>query len=136
MLVHTEQRHGASAQQDPTCDPGGPAPRLLRTAALVGRYAHRHLHDTMRTGEFDVVFIESTAHAYSKIKQVLPGLVIVCIETDDMDGCQILSMLALDSETSRIPVLTYLTPRSDCVSAEETDGAVNAVSSLGTSLSN
>ena len=86
------------------------APCPPRTVALVGRYAHRHLEETMLcAADCDVVFVESLAHAYSKIKRVLPDLVIVCLSGDDADGCQVLSMLALDRDTSHIPVLTFVT---------------------------
>ena len=53
----------------------------------------------------DVVFVESTAHAYSQIKRVSPDLVIVCLEIDDRDGFLVLSMLKLDSRTREIPVV-------------------------------
>lgn len=42
---------------------------------------------------------------------------IVCLSTDDADGCQVLSMLALDNDTARIPVLTFVTPESAALSA-------------------
>jgi CheY-like chemotaxis protein len=89
------------------------APCPPRSVALVGRYAHQHLQDAMLSvAECDVVFVESIAHAYSKIKRVLPDLIIVCLSSDDPDGCQVLSMLALDNDTSQIPVLTFVTPDS------------------------
>jgi CheY-like chemotaxis protein len=87
------------------------APCPPRSVALVGRYAHEHLDDAVfGVADCDVVFVESTAHAYSKIKRVRPDLVILCLSGDDVDGCQVLSMLALDNDTSRIPVLTFVTP--------------------------
>jgi CheY-like chemotaxis protein len=99
MIPHTEPIHPAAAP----CPP--------RSVALVGRYAHQHLEDAMLgVADCDVVFVESTAHAYSKIKRVRPDLVIMCLSSDDMDGCQVLSMLALDSDTARIPVVTFVTP--------------------------
>jgi PleD family two-component response regulator len=58
-------------------------------------------------GHYDVVFVESSAHAYSQIKRVQPNLVILCICIDEADGFQVLSMLKLDDETRGIPVLTY-----------------------------
>ena len=68
------------------------------------------LLDTMlAAGHYDVVFIESSEHAYSQIKRVQPNLVILCVRIDDADGFQVLSMLKLDHETSGIPVLTYTT---------------------------
>jgi hypothetical protein len=83
----------------------------LRTVAVIGHYAHYYVHGTIDgLGNFDVVFIESIAHAYSKIKRVGPDVVVVCVSEHDVDACHVLSMLALDGETSRIPVLTYLIP--------------------------
>lgn len=90
------------------------APCPPRSVALVGRYAHQHLQDAMLTvADCDVVFVESIAHAYSKIKRVHPDLVIVCLSSDDVDGCQVLSMLALDNDTAQIPVLTFVSPDSE-----------------------
>jgi PleD family two-component response regulator len=60
-------------------------------------------------GSYDIVFVESHAHAYSQIKCVQPNLVILCVSIDDVDGFQVLSMMKLDEETRRIPVLTYMT---------------------------
>jgi CheY-like chemotaxis protein len=55
------------------------------------------------------VFVESSEHAYSHIKLVQPNLVILCMRIEDRDGFQVLSMLKLDDETRRIPVVTYTT---------------------------
>src|ERR1043165_524141 len=60
-------------------------------------------------GHYDVVFVESSEHAYSQIKRVLPNLVILCVRVDDHEALQVLSMLKLDDETRSIPVLTYTT---------------------------
>ena len=60
-------------------------------------------------GHYDVVFVESVAHAYSQVKRVQPDLVILCVNIDDTDSLQVLSMLRLDEETRSIPVLTYAT---------------------------
>ena len=60
-------------------------------------------------GHYDVVFVENSRHAYSQIKRVLPNLVILCLQVDDLDGFQVLSMLKLDEDTRSIPVLTYTT---------------------------
>ena len=60
-------------------------------------------------GHYDVVFVESKAQAYSQIKRVQPDLVILCVRIDDINGFQVLSMLKLDEETRKIPVLTYTT---------------------------
>jgi len=67
------------------------------------------LETVLDAGNYDVVFVESSAHAYSQIKRVQPNLVILCVRIEDLDGFQVLSMLKLDDETRRIPVLTYTT---------------------------
>ena len=67
------------------------------------------LETVLAAGHYDVVFVESSEHAYSHIKRVQPNLVILCICLEDPDGFQVLSMLKLDEETRRIPVLTYAT---------------------------
>jgi len=65
------------------------------------------LESVLDAGHYDVVFVESSEHAYSQIKRVQPNLVILCICIDQADGFQVLSMLKLDDETRGIPVLTY-----------------------------
>src|SRR5215208_5105477 len=67
------------------------------------------LETVLDAGHYDVVFVESSAHAYSQIKRVQPNLVILCVRIDDADGFQVLSMLKLDDDTRGIPVLTYTT---------------------------
>jgi two-component system, OmpR family, phosphate regulon response regulator PhoB len=67
------------------------------------------LETVLDAGHYDVVFVESSAHAYSQIKRVRPDLVILCVRMQDGDGLQVLSMLKLDAETRDIPVLTYAT---------------------------
>src|SRR4029078_13647812 len=70
------------------------------------------LETALDAGHYDVVFVESSAHAYSQIKSVKPNLVILCVRIDDADGFQVLSMLKLDADTRAIPVLTYTTQSS------------------------
>ena len=60
-------------------------------------------------GHYDVVFVESSNHAYSQIKRVQPNLVILCLRIEDTEGFRVLSMLKLDPETREIPILTYTT---------------------------
>ncbi len=67
------------------------------------------LDSVLDAGHYDVVFVESSEHAYSQIKRVQPNLVILCVRIDDAEGFQVLSMLKLDEETRAIPVLTYTT---------------------------
>lgn len=73
---------------------------------------------TLESGHYDVVFVESIAHAYSQIRRVQPNLVIMCLRLDDPDGFRLLSMLKLDPDTQAIPVLTYT---SEQLQADQTD---------------
>src|SRR5687768_4655953 len=67
------------------------------------------LEAVLDAGRYDMVFVESSDHAYSQIKKVVPNLVILCARIEDLDGFQLLTMLKLDDETRDIPVLTYTT---------------------------
>jgi PleD family two-component response regulator len=60
-------------------------------------------------GRYDMVFVESSDHAYSQIKRVLPNLVILCVRIENLEGFNLLTMLKLDADTRDIPVLTYTT---------------------------
>ena len=86
------------------------------------------LETILDAGHYDVVFVESNERAYSQIKRVQPNLVILCVRIDDMDGCQVLSMLNLDQETRDIPILTYTTEYAgqdaDEELAEPSEGAM------------
>ena len=67
------------------------------------------LETVLDAGHYDVVFVESSQHAYSQIKRVQPNLVILCTKIEELDGFQLLTMLKLDADTRDIPVLTYTT---------------------------
>src|SRR5690242_20930592 len=67
------------------------------------------LEAVLDAGHYDVVFVESSSHAYSQIRRVQPNLVILCMHIEDPEGFQVLSMLKLDDQTRGIPVLTYTT---------------------------
>jgi CheY-like chemotaxis protein len=62
----------------------------------------------LNAGHYDVVFVESNAHAYSHIKSEKPSLIILCLDMHERAGFQVLSMLKLDEETRAIPLLTCL----------------------------
>jgi CheY-like chemotaxis protein len=70
-------------------------------------------------GRYDVVFVESSEHAYSQIKRVQPNLVILCVRMEDLNAFQVLSMLKLDAQTRDIAVLTYTNEFEDRVVEEE-----------------
>ena len=77
-------------------------------------------------GHYDVVFVESTNHAYSCIKQVRPDLVILCLHLDDIDSFQVLSMLKLDDDTRSIPVLTCMNESEGIDGEDESIEAADA----------
>ncbi|HKB11839.1 MAG TPA: response regulator [Vicinamibacterales bacterium] len=81
------------------------------------------LETVLDAGHYDVVFVESSQHAYSQIKRVQPNLVILCVRIDDADGFQVLSMLKLDADTRNIPVLTYTTEYEQEDSEESSEPA-------------
>ena len=75
-----------------------------------GRVEMLELFETvLDDSRFDVVLLESSAHAYSQVKRMRPHLVVLCLEMNDAAGFQALSMLSMDDETKRIPVLTCTT---------------------------
>jgi hypothetical protein len=87
-----------------------PEPRRTpRSLMLVGHKPDDRVLDTIvEAGAYDVILIEPTATAYSRIKRAVPSLVVLCMADDDIEACQVMSMLKLDSDTSAIPVLTCL----------------------------
>jgi CheY-like chemotaxis protein len=78
------------------------------------------LETVLDAGQYDVVFVESTEHAYSHIKRLTPHLIIVCLDIDELDGFHVLSMLKLDAETRHIPVVTCTVTSEDERERDET----------------
>lgn len=72
-----------------------------------GAEVQRILESVIETGHYDVVFVESSAHAYSQIRKVLPDLVILCLHLEDPEAFRVLSMLKLDPATRDVPLLTW-----------------------------
>jgi CheY-like chemotaxis protein len=96
MMTYTDTSHAAAATH------------ALRKVVIVGNAPNQRVLETVaNAGNYDIVIVESTARAYSHIKRVVPTLVVMCVDVDDPDGCQVLSMLKLDSATAAIPVVTY-----------------------------
>ena len=59
--------------------------------------------------DFNVIVVESIEGAYSRITQAQPDVVVVFMNIDDVDGCQLLSMLHLDRGLRGISVVTCAT---------------------------
>src|SRR5688572_24015810 len=84
--------------------------RPLRRVAVVSAHPDEHVLETvLGAADHDVVLVESTAHAYSHIRQLSPDLIIVCLSAEDVDACRVLSMLKLDRSTASIPLVTCIT---------------------------
>src|SRR5262245_45120476 len=85
----------------------------LTGVAISGDRLRGRLLDALALDEdgFDVIVVESIAHGYSRIKQLTPDVVVVLLEIDDVDACQLLAMLTLDRNVSRIPVVTCVASR-------------------------
>ena len=62
----------------------------------------------LTAGHYDVVFVESNAHAYSHIRREKPALIILCLDMNEREGFHVLSMLKLDQDTRAIPLVTCL----------------------------
>ena len=87
-----------------------PATELQKVVVVNGSPEILEMLETvLDAGRYDMVFVESSARAYSRVRHVQPDLVIVCMRMDDVAVFQLLSMLKLDTETRRIPVVTYAT---------------------------
>jgi CheY-like chemotaxis protein len=71
------------------------------------------LETLLDAGHYDMVFVESSARAYSTIKRVQPNLVVLCTSIEDLGGVQLLTMLKLDAATRAIPVLSYTCDDAD-----------------------
>ena len=69
----------------------------------------RMLEAVLDAGRYDMVFVESSDHAYSQIRKVVPNLVILCANVELPEAFQLLTMLKLDPATRDIAVLTYTT---------------------------
>jgi CheY-like chemotaxis protein len=59
--------------------------------------------------DYNVIIVESIKRAYSRIRQVQPDVVVVFMNIDDVDGCQLLSMLRVDHELRGMYVISCTT---------------------------
>ena len=83
--------------------------RALRTAIVVGRDPDDRVLDLIaEAGNYDVVVIAETASAYSQIKRTSPDMIVACVAFDDAAAFQLMSMLKVDRDTARIPLITCL----------------------------
>jgi PleD family two-component response regulator len=94
----------------------------LRKVVVVSRNPGEDVPDSVMNGaDYDVVVIESLAHAYSQIKRVSPNLVIMCLSFDDLEAFQVMSILQMDTDTARIPMMTYTGVHADALRDDSVD---------------
>ena len=77
-----------------TATTGRPAPTSVTQKVLIvngNSDVLEMLEPVLDAGNYDVVFVEASAHAYSQIKRVQPDLVILCVRMDDAAGRAVLS---------------------------------------------
>lgn len=67
------------------------------------------LEVVLDAGHYDVIFMDSNEHAYSQVRRLQPQMVVLCMQIEDVEAFHVLSMLKMDDDTKRIPVLTYTT---------------------------
>src|SRR5262245_12611535 len=79
----------------------------LRTVIVVGQPGQTLPDTAFDAADYDVVFIEPLARAYSTIKRVQPSLVVMGLSFNDPDSFQLMSMLKLDRETASIPLRAF-----------------------------
>jgi len=83
---------------------------LLKVVAVSDDALRPELFDALFDDSgYDVIVVESIPHAYSRIRELEPDLVVVFMEIDDVNACQLLSMLEIDRALSGIPVVTCTT---------------------------
>jgi len=119
-----------NAIADRTAATRGPGP-VSRTASqqvvIVDGSAEimDEIETVLGSGHYDVVFVESTEHAYSQIKRVQPDLVILCVDLDEQAAFHVLSMLKLDQATRHIALLTCTLEgtQTDRLDEEELDAS-------------
>jgi hypothetical protein len=82
---------------------------LRRVVAVSGETQQTRFLEALLLGAngYGSVAVESVAGAYPCIKRERPDLIIVYLAIEDAAMCQLLSLLALDPETSTIPVQTW-----------------------------
>jgi len=59
--------------------------------------------------DFNVIVVESIERAYSRITQAQPDVVVVFMTIDDVDACQLFSMLQSDRALRGMNVVTCAT---------------------------
>jgi len=103
--------------------------RTRSFVAVTGEPQQAELLDVLLADDHDygLVFVESIARSYSRIKEVKPDIVVVYCAIDDLAACQLLSMLKMDSELCDVLVVTCANAASN---AEDVDALSEMMESV------
>ena len=103
--------------------------------AVCGESRHAELFDALLADpyDYDVIFVDSIARGYSRVKELRPDMVVIFALIDDPGACQLLSMLTVDRATRGIPVFTCATKHEDRFDAliAEIDARASCAASAG-----
>jgi chemotaxis response regulator CheB len=58
---------------------------------------------------YEVIVVESIPRAYSRIRELQPDVVVLFMEIDDVDACQLLSLLHMDRALRGMSVVACTT---------------------------
>ena len=98
----------------PPLSPHSPGTRgsSLQTVVVVGPDldAIKSLDCAESGGRYDRVLLSPRSQAYAQIVQWHPNLVVVSMSFDDLESYQLLTMLAMNPATRRIPIVLLVTP--------------------------
>ena len=85
----------------------------VHTAVLVngGIHALTTVENVLDARRYEIMFVEFDHGAYSQIRQIAPDLIILCTGIEDPRALQLLTMLKLDPQTRRLPVLVWVLGR-------------------------
>jgi PleD family two-component response regulator len=67
-----------------------------------------HIEPLLTGRAYDVEFVAMDDEPYATVAALKPDLVVVHLDAQDETGFQLLTMLRLDPETAKIPVLSYV----------------------------
>lgn len=79
----------------------------IRSVALVdaGPDALTQLHSHLEVGRYSLTFLDSRMRPHTDIKYLAPSFIVLFLRFESPAACQLLTLLTLDPETRRIPVL-------------------------------
>jgi PleD family two-component response regulator len=84
------------------------ADRQLALFVGGGTDALAHVEPILNGRSYDVEFVDMDDEPYATVAALKPDIIVVNLQMGNDAGFQLLTMLRLDPETARIPVLSYV----------------------------